>query len=138
MHVLLCRLQQPLELLLSLDAQSDRVGHSDARFCCVVDNFHSADKIFTLEIILMLFPLPRRLANHSESALVRSNSSHEGADTKSGRLVLSSNATASNDDWLGSVERSVRTVWHRSLLFLFCHTTAEEAEEHQRQLQYPT
>ena len=65
--VLLYRLQQPLELLLSLDTHSKRLEHSDARFCCVVDNIEGVDKSFTLEVRLMPVPLPRRLSQPHRS-----------------------------------------------------------------------
>ena len=84
---------------MSPDIQSERLGHSETPFCCALDNFHNVDKSFTLEVGLMSFPLPLGLANHSDAAFIRSSSSHESANTKSDRLVLSSSATAVSDDF---------------------------------------
>ena len=56
----------------------------------------------------MPFSLTGALANHSESAFIRWNSSHEDADTKSDRLGLSSSATVPGDDRLGSWNAALR------------------------------
>ena len=84
-----------------------------------------------MEVRMMSFPIPTRPSQlHTESTLVRSKSSFVGADTKSDRLVLSSSATVSVDDWSGSWKAELRSGTDHQVL-LPHYTTAEKADDHQ-------